>query len=279
MYKIFVTVRNRLSCTTKFITALRKHSVLEHQLYVYDNCTNHKIKEHFMYFSLLYEKGYITQYTVNTKESTFNAFSKAVAFNQFLLNHEQDPNKDKCEFLVCLDNDIIVTPGWDRIIRDAWLDVKKYKMNNVKVIGQLPGGIKSKTVVNEKIAGIKGNKIGKLGGSGFWTMLPTFAKDVGYLDVKNLVGFNKKHDQHYWTKLEKSTNGKDYILGLNYKLCIHVGSIAGSVCNVLTKNKNLKQRNSEELIKFEEAENKLDSMNFDEFYKMIINNKEMINNW
>ena len=100
-----------------------------------------------------------------------------------------------------------------------------------------------------------------------------------YLDVKNLVGFNKKHDQHYWTKLEKSTNGKDYILGLNHKLCIHVGSIAGSVCNVLTKNKNLKQRNPEELIKFEDAENKLDSMNFDEFYKMIINNKEMINNW
>ena len=279
MYKIFVSCRNRLACTTKFITALRKHSVLPYQLYIYDNCTNYKIKEHFMYFSLLYEKGYITQYTVNTKESTFNAFSKAIAFNQFLLNHEQDPNKDSCEFLVCLDNDIIVTPGWDRIIRDAWLDVKKYKMVNIKVIGQLPGGIKSKTILNEKIAGLTGNKTGHLGGSGFWSLPTSFARDVGYLDVKSLVGHDKKHDQFYWSKLEHATKGKDYILGLNHKLCVHVGKIAGSVCNTLTKNKNLKQRNPEELIKFDDEEKKIDSLTFDEFYKLIINDKEMINNW
>lgn len=279
MYKIFVSVRNRLACTTKFITAIKKHSLLPNQIYVYDNSTNYKIKEHFMYFSLLYEKGYITQYTVNTNESTFNAFGKAVAFNQFLSNHEQDPNKDKCDFLVCIDNDVIVTPGWDRIIRDAWIDVKKMNMNNIKVIGQLPGGIKSKLIINGKIAGIIGNKTGKLGGSGFWTLPSTFAKDVGYLDVKSLIGFSKKHDQFYWEKLEKATNGKDYILGLNHKLCVHVGSIAGSVCNVLSKNKNLKQKDPEDLIKFEESDDKIDSMNFDDFYKMIINNKDMIDNW
>lgn len=279
MYKIFVTVRNRLSCTTKFITALRKHSVLPYQLYVYDNCTNHKIKEHFMYFSLLYEKGYISQYTVNTKESTFNAFSKAAAFNQFLLNHEQDPNKDNYDFLVCLDNDIIVTPGWDKIIRDAWLDVKKHKMNNIKIISQLPGGIKSKTILNEKIAGISGNKVGKLGGSGFWTFLPTFGRDVGYLDMKSLIGHDKKHDQFYWTKLEQSTNGKDYIIGLNHNLCIHVGSIAGSLCNTLTRHKSSKEKNLDEMIKFEESDNKIDSLSFDEFYSIIKNNKKMINDW
>ena len=163
MYKVFITVRNRLALTCKCLTALKKHSKMEHQVYVYENLTSTKIQEHFMYWSILYEKGLIDQVTFTSKESTFNSFSKAVACNMFGQQHQMDPNKNKYDFLVFLDNDIIVTPGWDRIIRDAWLDVKKYKMNNVKVIGQLPGGIKSKTIVNEKIAGIKGNKIGKLG--------------------------------------------------------------------------------------------------------------------
>ena len=232
-----------------------------------------------MYFSMLYEKGIISQYTVNTKESTFNAFSKAVACNQFGLNHEMDPIKDKYDFLLFLDNDIIVTPGFDKILKNAWDDVNRLKMDHIKIIGQLPGGIKSKTIITEKIGGLTGNKIGKLGGSGFWSVRPNFFRDVGYLDIPPLIGLTKKHDQNYWTKLEKTSKGKDYILGLNHKLCIHVGSIAGSICNTVTRNKNSKQKNVEELIKFEVAEKKIDSMTFDEFYKSIVNNKEMIDNW
>ena len=65
MYKIFLSVRNRLSMTMKCLTALRKHSVLEHQIYVYDNCTNSKIKEHFMFFSLLYLKKRLSPFDPN----------------------------------------------------------------------------------------------------------------------------------------------------------------------------------------------------------------------
>jgi cellulose synthase/poly-beta-1,6-N-acetylglucosamine synthase-like glycosyltransferase len=251
----------------------------EAEIYVYDNLTSEQINEHFLYWSLLYQKGIVHQITFNTKESTFNAFSKATSSNCFGFNHEQDPNKDNVDFLVFLDNDIIIAQqGWDKIIKNAWADIKKYNMTNIKIIGQLPGGIKSKKEISEKIGGFRA-KSGLFGGSGFWTVKNNFFRDIGYLNVKDLVGHNKKHDQLYWGKLGSVTNGHDYILGLDVKLVIHTGSMAGSVCNTLTRNKGLKQRNVEELIKFEEAEKAIDSLSFDDFFKIIVNNKEMIDNW
>ena len=84
MIKIFLTVRNRLAITKKCIKAIQKHSTMPYQLYVYDNQTNHRLKEHFEYFADLYEKGLVSQVTFNTNASTFNAFSKAASNNMFL---------------------------------------------------------------------------------------------------------------------------------------------------------------------------------------------------
>jgi len=277
MYKIFLSCRNRLAITTKCITSIQRFSKLPHQIYVYDNLTNHKIQEHFMYFSLLYEKGIITQYTVNTKESTFNAFSKAVSCNQFGYNHEQDPEKDKVDFLVFLDNDcIIVQDGWDQIIKNAWTDIQKYNLNNIKVIGHLPGGIMKKKEIPQKIAGYTA-KVGTNGGSGFWVVKNNFFREVGYLNVKELIGHDKKHDQNYWRKLQQISKNQDYILGLQLKIVIHTGSIAGSICNTLTRNKT--KADKHELIKFDNAENEIDKMNFDQFFERIKNNETMIGDW
>ena len=270
MYKIMISVRNRLAITTKCIAAITKHSTIPHEIYVYDNCTSYLVNEHFMYWSLLYQKGIIKQLVINTKESTFNAFSKAVAFNQFLMNHEQDPDKDKYDFLLLLDNDIIVFPGFDKVLKDAWTDVKKYNLNNIKIITQLPGGIMSKKELGEKIAGFHA-KTGKCGGSGFWALQPNFAREIGCLDILPLVGLNKKHDQNYWTKLEKFSKGKDYILGLDAQLALHMGAISGSICNTLTRNKN---KSTEELIKFEESEKHINSLSFDQFFESIKKDKE-----
>ena len=174
MYKIFLSCRNRLAITTKCITAIRKFSEIPHQIYVYDNLSNYKVDEHFMYWNLLYQKGIVHQITFNTKESTFNAFSKAVACNQFGSLHEMDPNKDNVDFLVFLDNDcIFVQQGWDNIIKEAWSDVKKYKLENIKIIGQLPNGIISKNTLEQKISGFTA-KTGQHGGSGFWCVKPDF---------------------------------------------------------------------------------------------------------
>ena len=277
MYKIFLSCRNRLAITTKCITAIQKFSRLPHQIYVYDNLTNHRIQEHFMYFSLLYEKGIITQYTVNTKESTFNAFSKAVSCNQFGLNHEQDPDKDKVDFLVFLDNDcIIVQEGWDQILKDAWTDINRLGMTNIKVIGHLPGGIMKKRDISTRIAGYQA-MTGTHGGSGFWVVKNNFFREVGYLNIKELIGHDKKHDQNYWRKLQQVSPNKDYILGLKLIFVVHTGSIAGSICNTLTKNKT--KTDKHELIKFDYAEKEIDSLTFDQFYTKIKNDSKMVGDW
>ena len=276
MFKVFMSIRNRLAITKKIVQALYKHSSIPLQLYCFDNLTHYKIKEHFEYFRKLYEKGFIAQVTFNTSASTFNAFSKVVASNQFGLLHEQDPNKDDYDFLLLLDNDILVMPDFDKVLKQAWKDVRKKKLKNVKIIGQLPGGIKHKVVLEHKIAGFTA-KVGKLGGSGLWSVRPDFFRDVGILDVKRSVGQVKRHDQTYWQLCDHATGGQNYVLGLGTKLGVHCGKFAGSICNVLSRNR--KTPNKLKLIEFEKAEEKIDSLSFDEFYKQVQDDKSLMNDW
>ena len=229
-----------------------------------------------MFFHELYNRGYISQITFTSEASTFNAFSKASTSNFFGLQHEQDPKKDSYDFLMMLDNDIIVTPGWDTKLKIAWDYVHAKKLKHVKVIGQLPGGIKSKNekhVISKKISG----NVGVLGGSGLWSVRTDFYKTVGLLDLKSLVGFDKRHDQNYWRLLQKSSPSKPYIMGLNQKLGIHCGKKAGSVCNKLTGAKNNPKKLN--MIKFEQAEKDIDSVDFKTFYESIFNDKPMIKDW
>jgi len=276
MIKVFMSVRNRLAITKKSIAALWNHTTSKFQLYVYDNSTNHRLEEHFQYFHKLYSKGLITQITFNTDASTFNAFSKAVACNQFGYQHETDPKKDKYKFLMIMDNDIVVTPGWDEVFSEVWKEVHQNKMKHIKVIGQLPGGIKHKHQPI-KLAGYE-CKPGKLGGSGLWSIRNNFFSNVGYLPLDRLVNQAKLHDQIYWRILEKKTKGQPYILGIKHKLGIHCGKVAGSVCNVLTRGRN-NPKEAMEKIKFKEAEKKIDNMSFQAFYDMICKDKSMSNDW
>lgn len=272
MIKIFISVRNRIAITQKCITAIKRHSKLKHQIYVYDNASNYLLKDHFLYFYNLYNSKQISQITFTTEESTFNAFSKASTCNFFGQQHEQDPKKDKYDYLVMMDNDIIVTPEWDTKLLEAWKYVKKHNMKNIKVIGQRPGGIKNLDAkvyeINKKVNG----RVGTLGGSGLWSVQSDFFRDVGFLNLRSLVGHDKKHDQLYWKLMAKASGGKPYIMGLVTKLGYHCGPIAGSVCNRLTRNH--KSPNKSKVIKFEENENRIASFDFDTFYKKISTEKK-----
>lgn len=270
MYKIFLSVRNRLAITKKCIAALQKHSELEHQIYVYDNCTSHEIEQHFLFFSELYKNNLISQVTFNTTDSTFNCFSKAVSSNQFGLNHEMDPYKDRVQFLVFLDNDILVAPGWDTIIANAWDDVKKEKNTyNIKIITQYSGNIKDDTDLIGKMFGGYPARIGVRGGSALWALRNNFFTDVGFLDIRNVYGINKRHDSEYWKLLSKSSGGKPYILGLKTIIGTHCDQYIGSICNILS---NRLLDNKEDMIKFNEAERNIDIMSFDDFYAMVVGN-------
>jgi len=266
MIKIGITVRNRLGITKKCIEALLKHSTIPHQIYIYDNLTDYKLESHFAFYHTLLRKKLVHQVTFNTKESTYNAFSKAISLNQFAMNHNQDPEKNKCEMLVTLDNDVIVMPGWDKILRDAFINIKQFKIKNVYVIGQYLGGaIKYGQWLERDIAGYKAYH-GKLGGSCLWASRPDFYDKVGMLDPKPLVGFNKKHDQHYWTQMEKLTNGGPYILGLDAPLLLRGGPIAGSVCNVIGFSNaphKIKQ------VQYQKQDEYIESLSFKEFYRKL----------
>ena len=276
MIKIFLTVRNRLSITTKCIEAIKRHTTTPYQIYVYNNQTNYLIEEHFKYFGKLYARGIITQVTFNTDESTFNAFSKATACNMFGLQHEQDPQKDNYEFLLMLDNDIILTPKWNEYISKGWKYIKNKKLNYIKIVGQLPGGIKNRTETHNISPNFIG-RVGTLGGSGLWSVRPNFFTDVGLLNLNQLIGLNKKHDQLYWQLLQKSAGNKPYIMGLNKKIGIHCGRMSGSVCNALTRETDKKK--ALDRIKFTNSDKRLNQMKFEEFFENISENRSLISDW
>jgi hypothetical protein len=275
--KIMLTVRNRLSITQKCIQSIEKNAVENYQIFVYENLSNYKIEEHFEYFGKLYKEGRISQVTFNTKESTFNAFSKAVSSNMFGLQHESDPDKDKVDTLLILDNDVIIIhKKFDKLLRRCWKDIKRKKMKNIKIIGQRPGGIKHTQPVEGGIAGVSCIQ-GRLGGSGLWCLKPDFYNDIGYLSLKSLVGKNKMHDQLTWSACEKATKGQPYIIGLTgKKIAVHCGKTAGSICNNLTKIKN---KSVMEKIKFKEADKEIEEMSYDEFLAKIKNDKYLMNDW
>lgn len=276
MIKIAVTVRNRLAVTKKCLEALKRHSEIPHQIYIYDNLTNYKVQEHFDYFRDLWINGEIQQVTFNTKASTFNAFSKASSLNSFGKNHEQDPNGNKCDYILFIDNDAIVMPGWDLKLSKAWEIIKKRKKNNIIVLGQARGGgIKYAGKNNpDKLAGMD-YKLGKLGGSYFWSVRPNFFKEVGYLDLSKLVGKNKKHDQNYWTLLDRKANGNAYIAGLRDDLVLDSGGFVGSICNVLAQGENKEKL---EKAKYKESEKKVESLSFEEFYNKMLDKNKIVKN-
>jgi len=274
--KIFITIRNRLEITKKCIEALVKHSKLPHHIYVYNSRTNYLLDQHNEYLFQMYKEGVIKQFTFLSEASVFNAFDKAVCSNLAGLQHEMDPNKDKYDFLLMIDNDIIVTKMYDIMIKKCWDFINKNKLKNIHVIGQAPGGIKGKTKIGE-VAGVLFRQ-GKLGGSGLWSVRPSFFRDVGFLDIKSLVGLSKRHDQLYWKKLDKSSGGQPYIGAISAKLGIHCGKHAGSICNVMSKGRGSAKEKLEK-IKFSHAEEKIAAMSFDEFYKLITDDERLMQDW
>ena len=271
MIKIGITVRNRFAITVKCLEALKIHSTIPHQIYIYDNLTDYRLNDHFDFYNKLLAKKMITQVTFNTSESCYGAFSKAISLNQFGLNHEMDPDKNKCDMLVTLDNDIILMPNWDQILLNTLRIIDAYKIPYIYTITQYLGGaVKYGKWLDQDFGEYKGYH-GKLGGSCLWASRSNFYKEVGYLDPKPLQGFNKKHDQHYWQLMETLSNGQPYILGLDAPLLLRGGPIAGSVCNKIGFS-NSPQKLKE--IQYREQDKLIESQTFNEFYSRLYKDYE-----
>ena len=265
-----------MAITKKCIEALERFSTLEHHIYVYDNLTTHKLWEHADYFARLLESKVISQVTFNSADSTFNAFSKIVSCNQFGRSHEEDPRKDEYKYLMIMDNDIIVKPGWDIIFKEAWSYVNKSPLlrKHIKIISQLPGGFLQCKRYSRKIASYEAYTcIG--GASSFWSIRSNFFRDVGFLDIKESIGQSKFHDFKYREILDR--NNKDakigYGLALDAPMAFHVGGIYGSICDMLHIGNGDRIKGAE----FKEDERVVSSLTLDDLIDKYANNSLCIN--
>jgi len=272
MIKVCITVRNRLAITKKCIESLLKFSVYPLSIHIYDNLTNYRFNEHLEYYMNLYTDCLIDKFVINSQQSTFSCFSKAVAFNDFGFNHNQDPDKDKVQFLLLIDNDMLVKPQWDVYVNIIMQRIKDDpQFQNIHIVTQEPGGVTDKKRSIE-INGIK-CWFGTHGGSGFWCLRPTFFDDIGFLDLKLVQGINKKHDQNYWKKIGHKIRGNEYSLSIEKPLALHTGPLfSGSVCNELTKNGK-----DHDGIKFENLDKSLEEISFMDFYEKIKDEPRCIN--
>jgi hypothetical protein len=75
--------------------------------------------------------------------------------------------------------------------------------------------------------------------------------------------------------LNRAARNQNYTLAIQAKMALHTGGITGSVCNQLTRNKSTDKL---EKIKFKEADLKIDSLSFDDFYNGI-KNKNSLYKW
>lgn len=284
MIKIMMTVRNRLEMTKKTIEALEKHTKGKYELYIYNNLTDHKLDSHVVYFNKLYKEGRVAQVVYNSKKSTFSAFSKAVSIVQFGTQHLFDPRKDEYDYLVIMDNDIVVMPGWDKVFKKVWKEIKAKGLNTKhKVVTQYPGGIidprpeipqgpqKLGGMPYRNLGGFE-TSVGVCGGSGFWTMLPDFFNDVGFLPIAPLVGKDNADDQVYWGLMQQKSGDRQYIVGVKEEMAFHCGGDFGSVCNILREQHRGKERFDQ--IQFEDSEDRYLTMSFDEFYQMCLEHPE-----
>ncbi|KKK73581.1 hypothetical protein LCGC14_2892410, partial [marine sediment metagenome] len=203
------------------------------------------------------------QYTVLRKPVDRGAFSKVVASNMFADQHKGDPKGGECDYIVCLDNDMIVTPGWDSRVNLIWRAVidKPRVLGNTKIIGQIGIMSKQQTLVdigeNERVV------IGKKGGSGFWVVLPNFFEEWGRLNIRHFIGKHKGYDGAYWAQIEKTHSGV-YTAGIDGRpLVYHCGDMVGSVCLRLEEG----QVPTSEIA--QRADEQLGRMDFAEFYEMV----------
>lgn len=270
---VFLSVRNRLAITKRCIEYLFKNTRREIDLFVFDNCTGTRIPDHFNYFCRLYEQGKLQKYVANTITSTYNAFSKAMSFNEFGLFIENHPDKFSYDWLVCLDNDmILIQEKWDDIIGTMFEEVDKKEPNNtIQIITQYPGGCSGTDYNLDKFK----IRVGVNSGSGFWNIRPDFFTKVGLLESEPLIGINKRHDLELWPKLNAYTKGQPYVIAIDQPMALHIAYHDGKDLSICKATRNNPAMN----VDFELFDNLIETMNDTEFNEFIMKDADVSRRW
>lgn len=272
---VFMNTRNRIATVQKTIEALFTYTKHPVSLFVWDNCTQVKIEEHFTYFGKLYAEGKLKKYTVNSLESTYNAFGKVSAWNDLCLFLEAHPNKNMYEFVICIDDDIcVIERGYDLIIQEA-MELAEQQVPSIMIIGQSPGGISGRDEII-KLGGKEVKvRVGTGGGSGLWCFRPDLFSKIGALDIEPFVGISKRQDITVWGQLNAYTDGKPYILGIDLPLALHTSFDNGVDMSICKKARNEPSM----IVDYPDYDAKISNMTFDEYITFIKKDIELLRKW
>lgn len=270
-WNIHISARNRLGFTDKCLEALWAYTdtgKIDLRVFLFDNGTDKENqKKIFKYYTDMLSEGLIHTLIINSKDALHNAFGKAVSSNQFAYLQKVWPDAD---YMTILDNDVwIVDKTWTKKISSvfqAFGEDPDYA-DQIKVVSQAPGGICGEKEWLE----IEGMEVmlGVYGGSGFWNVRGNFFEDVGVLNLQDLVGHDKKHDQEYWKLCMKRTKNAKYVAGINHPMSIHAGD-GFSICNALTAGKmGHKEEKEQRLKQIEVIDKELLDMTLEEAVKKL----------
>ena len=182
--KICLTIRNRLAYTKKTIQSLRENTPREeYELYIFGNMSDRELEEQWTYLRRLYQRKHVDGIVINTETSTMGRWSKSWAINQCIrLCELQDNASRHWEWLVIIDNDMVIRKPWLDTAKKVYMEAKS-KYPSVMVCSPWDDPNPEHPVVaKENYAGVP-VKIKRGNGAGCWLVHREFLTKIGLAKI------------------------------------------------------------------------------------------------
>lgn len=262
---VMIPVRDRLVLTKKCIESilLNSEEFNEVSIYVFDNKSDID-SDRFNYFQTLLQQNKICYYSYDTNKSCYNCFGKAVTFKRWVSMMEEDMEVRKlvcdssikhCEqYYMLIDNDFIVGPGWSKpLISSAKFLRSRYPQ--LHYIVPFPGGTPERFRANKEVIEIdnvynnekiKVHFANRGGSSGLWFTWYEGLVNLkwDFLSMAHTYNADKRHDSETWNYIRRTKGDINYVSCIETPnpVALHIGPLTGSICNFLTKNTYLENK-------------------------------------
>lgn len=109
---VFMTVRNRAFITGQTVDDLKHGAGREFDLHIYDDRSDDELAPLLALYGDLLESGRIASLVMNRRVPSGVPWGKSFALRQFLASAEATIPADNRRYIVILDNDVELRPGW-----------------------------------------------------------------------------------------------------------------------------------------------------------------------
>lgn len=126
---IFMTVRNRAYVTRQTLEDLRRNSGRAFDLHLYDDRSEEDLPGLWEIYGNLVESGQVSNLVMNRRIPSGVPWGKSYALRQFLASTEATIPAENRQFVVILDNDVELRPGWLSTCVETLLDSESIARN------------------------------------------------------------------------------------------------------------------------------------------------------